>query len=143
LTYLIILREPKGSVKSEVSEKLKERLYGKHKNRIYFLKFEEINDERFKKILDEALDKSCKYVIAELNSGESHSTGSITHWCFKDKHYQIVSFVLVGRKEIRLQRCKNYPKRNPFDLIVIISITIRKFSRDLKEMEVSKKIRCS
>lgn len=119
LTYLIILRGPKGSGKTEVSQKLKERLYGKHRNRIYFLKLEEINNERFKKILDEALDKSYNYVIAELNYGESHSTDSITHWleCFKDKRYQIVSFVLVGRKEIRLQRCKNDPKRNPFDII--------------------------
>jgi thymidylate kinase len=78
-TYLIILRRPKGSGKTEVSQKLKERLYGKHKNRIYFLKLE-VNDERFKKILDEALDKSYKYVIAELNYGELHSTDSIAHW---------------------------------------------------------------
>jgi len=119
LKYLIILRGPKGSGKTEVSQKLKEKLDRKHKNRIYFLKLEEINNERFEKILDEALDKSYKYVIAELNYGESHSTDSMSNWLerFKDKHYLIVSFVLVGKKEIRLQRCKNDPKRNPFDII--------------------------
>ena len=36
---------------------------------------------------------------------------------FKDKHYQIVSFVLVGGKQVRLQRCKDDPKRSPFDKI--------------------------
>jgi thymidylate kinase len=119
LTYLIILRGPKGSGKTEVSQKLKERLDGKYKNQIYFLKLEQINNDRFKKILNEALDKRYKYVIAELNYRESHSTDSMKNWLerFKDKHYQIVSFVLVGSKEIRLQRCKNDPKRNPFDII--------------------------
>jgi thymidylate kinase len=119
LTYLIILRGAKGSGKTEVSRKLKERLDEKNKNRIYFLKLDQINNERFKKILDDALDKSYKYVIAELNCGESYCTYSMSNWLerFKDKHYQIVSLVLVGRKEIRLQRCKNDPKHNPFDLI--------------------------
>ena len=36
---------------------------------------------------------------------------------FKDKHYQIISFVLVGGKQVRFQRCKNDPKRSPFDKI--------------------------
>jgi hypothetical protein len=71
-----------------------------------------------KKILDEALDKSYKYVIAGLNYGDSHSTDSITHWleCFKDKHCQVVSFVLVGRI-IRLQSCKNDGAKDTFFVI--------------------------
>jgi tRNA uridine 5-carbamoylmethylation protein Kti12 len=117
LTYLIILRGPKGSGKTEVSQKLKERLNAKYKKRSYFLKLEVINNERFEKMLDEALDKNYKYVIVELNY--SHSADSMSNRLerFKDKHYQIVSFVLVSGKEIRLQRCKNDPKRNPFDII--------------------------
>jgi hypothetical protein len=53
-----------------------------------------------------------------LNYGDSHSTDPRT-WLqrFKDKHYQIVSFVLVGGKQVRLQRCKDDPKRSPFDKI--------------------------
>ena len=76
-----------------------------------FLRLEQLNNDRFKKILNEALDKKYKYVIAELNYGESHSTNSMKNWLasFRDKHYQIVSFVLVGSKEIRLQRC-GWPK---------------------------------
>jgi len=68
--------------------------------------------------LNEALDKRYKYVIGELNYGDSHNTDLRT-WLqrFKDKHYQIVSFVLVGGKQVRLQRCKNDPKRSPFDKI--------------------------
>jgi thymidylate kinase len=118
LTYLIILRGPKGSGKTEVPQKLKERFNAKHKERIYLLKFA-INTERFEKILDVALDKSYKYVIAELNYGESHSIDSMNNWLerFKHKHHQIVSVVLGASKVIRLQRCKNDPKRNPFDII--------------------------
>jgi hypothetical protein len=89
----------------------------KHK-RTYLLKLSEINIERFKKALNDALDKRYKYVICELNYGDSHNTDPRT-WLqrFKDKHYQIVSFVLMGGKQVRLQRCKNDPKRSPFDKI--------------------------
>lgn len=102
-----------------MSQKLKERLDEKHKKRIYFLKLNEINTERFEKALNQALGKSYKYVIGELNYGDSRSTDPMRTWLqrFKDKHYQIVSFVLMGRKEIRLQRCRNDPNRSPFDVI--------------------------
>ena len=82
------------------------------------LKLNEINTERFKKALNEALDKRYTYVIGELNCGDSHSTDPRA-WLqrFKDKHYEIVSFVLMGGKQLRLQRCKNDPKHSPFDKI--------------------------
>ena len=118
LTCLIILRGPQCSGKTEVSQRLRETLDEKHKKRTYLLKLNEINTERFKKALNEALDKRYKYVVGELNYGDSHSTDRRT-WLqrFKDKHYQIISFVLVGGKQVRLQRCKDDPKRSPFDKI--------------------------
>jgi len=90
----------------------------KCKKRTYLLKLNEINTERFKKALNEALDKKYKYVVDELNCDDSHDTDQRS-WLqrFKDKHYQIVSFVLVGGKQVRLHRCKNDPKRSPFDKI--------------------------
>ena len=119
MACLIILRGPQCSGKTEVSQRLKETLDEKNKKRTYLLKLNEINTERFKKALNEALDKRYKYVVGELNYGDSHSTDPMRTWLqrFKDKHYQIVSFVLVGGKEMRLQRCKNDPKRSPFDKI--------------------------
>ena len=48
MKYLVILRGPHCSGKTEVSEKLKERLDEiKHKNMTYLLKLDEINNERF------------------------------------------------------------------------------------------------
>jgi len=118
LACLIILRGPECSGKTEVSQRLRETLDEKHKKRTYLLKLNEINTERFKKALNEALDKRYKYVVGELNDGDSHSTDPrIRLQRFKDKHYQIVSFVLVGGKQVRLQRCKDDPKRSPFDKI--------------------------
>jgi hypothetical protein len=118
LACLIILREPQCSGKTEVSQRLRETLDEKHKKQTYLLKLNEINTERFKKALNEALDKKYKYVVGELNCGDSHNTDPRL-WLhrFKDKHYQIVSFVLVGGKQVRLHRCKNDPKRSPFDKI--------------------------
>jgi len=118
LACLIILRGPQCSGKTEVSQRLRETLDKKHKERTCLLKLNEINTERFKKSLNEALDKKYKYVVGELNCGDSHNTDPRT-WLqrFKDKHYQIVSFVLVAGKQVRLQRCKNDPKRSPFDKI--------------------------
>jgi hypothetical protein len=93
LACLIILRGPQCSGKTEVSQRLSDTLGEK---RTYLLKLNEINTERFKKALNEASDKGYKYVIGELNYGDSHSTDPRT-WLqhFKDRHYQIVSFVLV------------------------------------------------
>jgi hypothetical protein len=63
----------------------------------------EINTERFKKALNEALDKRYKYVVGELNYGDSHSTDPrIRLQRFKDKDYQIVSFVLVAGKDVKM-----------------------------------------
>ena len=118
LACLIILRGQQCSGKTEVSQRLRETLGEKHKKQTYLLKLNEINTERFKKALNESLDKKYKCVIGELNFGDSHSTDPRT-WLqhFKDRHYQIVSFVLVGGKQVRLQRCKDDPKRSPFDKI--------------------------
>jgi hypothetical protein len=119
LACVVILRGPKCSGKTEVSQKLKERLDEKHKKGTYLLKLDEINTERFENALNEALDKTYKYVVGELHYRDSHTTDSMRTWLqrFKDKDYQIVSFVLQGRKEMRLRRCKNDPKRSPFDII--------------------------
>jgi hypothetical protein len=107
LACLIILRGPQCSGKTEVSQRLRETLDEKHKKRTYLLKLNEVNTERFKKALNEALDKKYKYVVGELNCGDSHNTDpKIWLQCFKDKHYLIISFVLVGGKQVRLQRCK-------------------------------------
>jgi len=118
LACVIILRGPQCSGKTEVSQRLRETLNEKLKKRTYLLNLNEINTERFKKALNGALDKKYKYVIGELNYGYSHNTDPRT-WLqpFKDKYYQIVSFVLVGGKQVRLQRCKNDPKYSPFDKI--------------------------
>ena len=113
LACLIILRGPQCSGKTEISQRLSEMLYKKHKKRTYLLRLNQINTERFKKALNEALDKKYKYVVGEFNYDDSHSTNPRV----KDKHYQIISFVLVGGKQVRLQRCKNDPKRSPFDKI--------------------------
>ncbi|HYA83610.1 MAG TPA: hypothetical protein VEH06_09210 [Candidatus Bathyarchaeia archaeon] len=68
---------------------MRETLDEKHKKRTYLLKLNEINTERFKKALNEALDKKYKYVVGELNYGDSHSTDArIWLQRFKDKHYQ-------------------------------------------------------
>ena len=118
IACLIILRGPQCSGKTEISQRLRETLDEKHKKRTYLLKLNEINTERFKKALNEALDKRYKYVVGELNYGDSHNTDPrIWLQRFKDKHYQIISFVLVGGKQVRLQRCRNDPKRSPFDKI--------------------------
>jgi tRNA uridine 5-carbamoylmethylation protein Kti12 len=69
LACLIILRGPQCSGKTEVSQRLREMLDKKHK-RTYLLKLSEINIERFKKALNDALDKRYKYVICELNYGD-------------------------------------------------------------------------
>src|SRR5215831_13533103 len=113
LASLIILRGPQCSGKTEVSQRLRETLDEKYKKRTYLLKLNEINTEQFKKTLNEALDKKYKYAVGELNYGDSYNADPRT-WLrpFKDKHYQIVSFVLVGGEQVRLQRCKN---DSPFD----------------------------
>jgi len=45
---------------------LRETLDEKYNKRTYLLKLNEINTERFKKALNEALDKRYKYVVVEL-----------------------------------------------------------------------------
>jgi hypothetical protein len=74
LACLIILRGPQCSGKTEVSQRLRETLDKKQKKRTCLLKLNEINTERFKKSLNEALDKKYKYVVGELNYEDSHST---------------------------------------------------------------------
>jgi pantothenate kinase-related protein Tda10 len=74
LECLIILGGPQCSGKTKVSQWLRNTLDEKHKKQTYLLKLNEINTERFKKALNEALDKRYRYVIGELNYGDSHST---------------------------------------------------------------------
>ena len=120
LRSLLILRAPQCSGKTEVSEKLKERLEKiEPKKQTYLLKLDEINADRFEYILNEALKKKYNYVLGELNYGDSHTTDPIGTWLlrFKEKDYEILSFVLEAKKEVHLHRCKNDPKRTPFDKI--------------------------
>jgi cytidylate kinase len=65
------------------------------------------------------LKKKYNYIVGELNCRDLHTTHPIGTWLqrFKDKDYQIVSIVLEASKEMRLQRCKKDPRRNPFDKI--------------------------
>ncbi len=74
MACLIILRGPQCSGKTEVSQRLREKLDEKHKKRTYLLRLNQINTERFKKALNEALDKKYKYVVGEFNYDDSHST---------------------------------------------------------------------
>jgi thymidylate kinase len=120
LRYLLILRGPQCSGKTEISEKLKERLHEiERKKQTYLLKLDEINTDRFDYVLNESLKQKYNYVVAELDYGDSHTTDPIRTWLlrFKDKAYETLSFVLEARKEVRLDRCKNDPKRTPFDKI--------------------------
>ena len=102
MRYLLILRGPQCSGKTEISEKLKERLHKiEPKKQTYFLKLDEINTDRFEYVLNEALKQKYKYVVGELNYGDSHTTDPIRTWLlrFKDKDFEILSFVLEARKE--------------------------------------------
>jgi pantothenate kinase-related protein Tda10 len=74
MACLVILGGPQSSGKTELSQKLKEILDEKHKKRTYLLKLDKINTERFENALNEALDKTYKYVVGELNYGDSHTT---------------------------------------------------------------------
>ena len=91
----------------------------KHKEQTFLLKLDEINAERLEYSLSEALNKKYNYIVGELNYGDSHSTDPMRTWLqrFKDKDYHIDSIVLETRKELRLHRCRNDPKRSPFDKI--------------------------
>jgi len=120
LRCLLILRGPQCSGKTEISEKLKERLHKiEPKKQTCLLKLDEINTDRFEYVLNEALKQKYNYVVAELNYGDSHTTDPIRTWLlrFIDKDFKILSFVLEARKEVRLDRCKNDRKRTPFDKI--------------------------
>ena len=120
MRYLVLLRGPQCSGKTEISEKLKKRIDEiKHKKQTFLLKLDEINAERLEYSLSEALSKKYNYVVGELNYGDSHTTDTMRTWLqrFKDKNYHIVSIVLEASREMRLHRCRNDPKRNPFDKI--------------------------
>jgi thymidylate kinase len=114
LRCLLILRGPQCSGKTEESEKLKERLH-----KIVSLKTRPHKYSRFEYVLNEALEQKYNCVVAELNYGDSYTTDPIRTWHkrYIDKDYEILSFVLEARKEARLHRCKNDPKRYPFDKI--------------------------
>ena len=116
---LVILRGPQCSGKTEISEKLKERLDETKHKKTYLLKLDEINTERFDYSLNEALNKKYNYIVGELNYGDSHTTDPMRTWLqrFKDKDYHILSIILEASREMRLHRCRNDPKRNPFDKI--------------------------
>jgi uridine kinase len=75
LRYLVLLRGPQCSGKTEISEKLKERIDEiKHKKQTFLLKLDEINAERLEYSLSEPLNKKYNYVVGELNYGDSHTT---------------------------------------------------------------------
>jgi thymidylate kinase len=101
--YLIILRGPKGSGKSSISESLIERLG----NGTYPLDID-ITDEQehlFEEHLREALFK--EYVIGEIYSGKLH-TSEPERWIkkFKDKDYTILSVILHTSLEECIKRVR-------------------------------------
>ncbi|MFZ0896553.1 MAG: AAA family ATPase [Candidatus Nitrosopolaris sp.] len=89
--YLIILRGPKGSGKSSISECLIERLGSD----TYRLDIDTTNEQEhlFEQHLREALSK--QYVIGEIYSGKLH-TSEPERWImkFKDKDYTMLSVIL-------------------------------------------------
>jgi tRNA uridine 5-carbamoylmethylation protein Kti12 len=72
LKYLVILRGPQCSGKTEVSEKLKEKLDKDKPNQTCILRLDEINPERFESSLNKALNETYNYILGELNYGDSH-----------------------------------------------------------------------
>lgn len=110
---LLILRGSAGSGKSEVWEKLKNKIKEHKSIESCFLNLDEIDPEKFESNMKEALE--CECVIGEMFSGEDkkspgngHTTNPET-WInrFKDKHYNIFSFILKASKETCHQRCVN------------------------------------
>jgi hypothetical protein len=106
----VLLLGPQCSGKTEISEKLKERIDEiKHKKQTYLLKLDEINAERLEYSLNEGLNKKHNYVVGELNYEDSHTTNRMRTWLhsFKNKDYKIISIILEATKEVRLHRCRN------------------------------------
>ena len=115
---LIISRGPAGSGKSEVWEKLKNKIKEHKSIESCFLNLDEIDPEKFESNMKEALE--CECVISEMFSGEDkkspgngHTTNPET-WIdrFKDKNYNIFSFILKASVDTCLQRCKNDENKN-------------------------------
>lgn len=108
---LIILRGPAGSGKSEVCEGLKDRIKEHKSIDSCFLNLDQTNPEIFKSNMKEALE--CKYVIGEMFSGNGHTTNP-EPWInrFKNKKYDIFSFILKASIDTCLQRCRNDKKKN-------------------------------
>ena len=90
MRYLVLLKGPQCSGKTEISEKLKERIDEiKHKKQTFLLKLDDINTERLEYSLSEVLNKKYNYVVGELNYGDSHTTNPMRTWLhrFKNKNY--------------------------------------------------------
>jgi thymidylate kinase len=103
---LIILRGPAGSGKTTVSKGLKNKIKEQRSIDPYLLNLDEIREVVFERYMREALEHEC--VIAEMFYGNEHTTKP-EFWInrFKEKHYNIFSFILKASKENCHERCKN------------------------------------
>ena len=103
---LIILRGPAGSGKSTVSKGLKNKIKIQKPIDSYLLNLDEIREIVFESYMKEALEYEC--VIGEMFFGDEHTTTPET-WInrFKEKNYDIFSFILKASKETCFERCKN------------------------------------
>jgi cytidylate kinase len=106
---LIILRGPAGSGKSSVCCDLRKKIENEKSIKICFLNLDQTDNKTFEKNMKEALE--CDYVISEMFSGDGHTTNPET-WLnrFKEKQYNIFSFILKASIETCLQRCINDKK---------------------------------
>jgi hypothetical protein len=111
---LIILRSPAGSGKSEVCCGLRKRIENEKSIKSCFLNLDETCHEKFEIDMKKALEN--KYVIGEMFYGNGH-TSNLETWInrFKDKDYNIFSFILKASVDTCLQRCKNDEKKNRSD----------------------------
>jgi thymidylate kinase len=103
---LIILRGPAGSGKSTVSKRLKNKFKIQKSIDSYLLNLDEVREIVFESYMKEALEY--EYVIGEIYYGNNHTTKPET-WInrFKEKDYDIFSFILKASKETCHERCKN------------------------------------
>ena len=103
---LIILRGPAGSGKSTVSKGLKNKINIQKPIDSYLLNLDEVREIVFESYMKEALEHEC--VIGEMYYGNYHTTKPET-WInrFKEKNYDIFSFILKTSKETCHERCEN------------------------------------
>lgn len=102
---LIILRGPAGSGKSEVCCELQKGIENEKSMRSCFLNLDQTCHDEFENNMKKAL--KFKYVVGEMFSGNGHTTNP-KPWIdrFKDKNYNIFSFILKASVDTCLKRCR-------------------------------------